>query len=159
MQNFRNTSLILSDLDRRLSSIAFMTCRRRVLSGGSLGRLDDCLSKAGLTGWGRDVPNMPQTNKKVSYLKLIWCFNWLSTLEAWNSFSLPSNKSVAIHLVSVSEDLGDGVSTHLLDADGQLRTWATWREIADCAYPVGQTWNYDEIWMFPKIVVPPNHPF
>ncbi len=88
------------------------------------------------------------TNKQKSFMfEADLMLYWLSTLEAWNSFSLPSNKSVAIHPVSILEDLGDGVSTHLLDADGQLRTWATWREIADCAYPVGQTWNYDEICM------------
>lgn len=62
--NGEKQKLILSDLDRRLSSIAFMTCRGRVSSGGSLGRLDDCLSKAGLIGWGRDVPNMPPKNRK-----------------------------------------------------------------------------------------------
>ena len=79
--NGEKQKLILSDLDRRLSSIAFMTCRGRVSSGGSLGRLDDCLSKAGLIGWGRDVPNMPPKNRKKksvihiwSYLMLIWWF-------------------------------------------------------------------------------------
>ena len=34
------------------------------------------------------------------------------------------------HPVSVWKDLGDGVNrTHLLDADGQLKTWATWCDV------------------------------
>lgn len=65
---WRKAELILSDLDRRLSSIAFMTCRGRVSSGGSLGRLDDCLSWLAGEGMYQTCHQKNRKKHKVSYL-------------------------------------------------------------------------------------------
>lgn len=77
-----------------------------------------------------------------SYLMLIWWFVDYFVSMKFLFLTIQQASSNWEHPVSVWKDLGDEVNrTHLLDADGQLKTWATWRDVLSWFIQLVKTWN------------------